>query len=90
MQDQQAHAHNLAKYVIKHASVMKGQIEHVQQANAELSRDDSELHSRIQVANNLLVSTTPVARLCVAALRLLCFSLFHHTRSIIIMLSIIY
>lgn len=87
LQDQQQHAHTLAEYAIKHASMVNRQIEHVQQANAELSWNNSELNTRIQKANNLLVSTTAVARLCVAALRLLCSSLFHHMRSIIITLS---
>ncbi len=87
MQDQQELAHNLAEYAIKHASVMQREIERVQQANAELSRDNSELNTRVQEANNLLVSTTAVARLCVAALRLLYFNLFYHMCSTIITLS---
>ena len=76
MQDQQELAHNLAEYAIKHATVMQRESERVQQANAELSRNNSELNTRVQEANNLLVSTTAVARLCAAGLRLLCFSLF--------------
>lgn len=76
MQDQQELAHDLAEYAIKHATVMQRESERVQQANAELSRNNSELNTRVQEANNLLVSTTAVARLCAAGLRLLCFSLF--------------
>lgn len=87
MQEQQEHGHKVAEYAIKHASVMRRQIERVQQTNARLSRDHNELKTRVREANNLLVSTTAVARLRAAALHLLCFSLFHHMCSIITMLS---
>ncbi|KAA6426595.1 MAG: formin (ISS) [Trebouxia sp. A1-2] len=70
LQDQQQHAHTLAEYAIKHASMVNRQIEHVQQANAELSWNNSELNTRIQKANNLLDAQQEAAEVQQAAARL--------------------